>query len=207
MTILQEIQKWAEAQPAWQQDAIARIYARAELSAQDYDDLYALLKSEHGIADPKGRKPGRLAADQIAGAAPAGQLVQIEAIKNLRHVNALAPDQRLPIAKSGLSVIYGENGAGKSGYSRALKKACRARDQSEPIYPDARLAPGAAGVPQASFELLIDHKAAEIEWIANKPAPNALSAIAIFDSHCARAYVDNKGDFPLCQYNLRHLPD
>ncbi len=111
MTILQEIQKWAKAQPAWQQDAIARIYAQAELSAQDYEDLHALLKTEHGIADHKGRKPGKLAAEQIAGAAPT--------------------DQRLPIAKSGLSVIYGENGAGKSGYSRALKKACRARDQCQ----------------------------------------------------------------------------
>jgi hypothetical protein len=202
MTILQEIQKWAEAQPAWQQDAIARIYAHAELTAEDYEDLYALLKTEHGIADPKGRKPGKLAADQIAGAAPAGQLVQIEAIKNIRHVNALAPDQRIPISKSGLSVIYGENGAGKSGYSRALKKACRARDQSEPIYPDAKLAPGAAGVPQATFELLVDHQAIEVEWIANKPAPASLSAIAIFDSHCARAYVDNKGDFAYVPYGL-----
>src|SRR5450830_11624 len=202
MTILQEIQKWAEAQPAWQQDAIARIYAQTELSAQDHEDLYALLKTEHGIADPKGRKPGKLAAEQIAGAAPAGQLVQIEAIKNLRNVNALAPDQRLPIAKSGLSVIYGENGAGKSGYSRALKKACRARDQSEPIYPDARLAPGTAGVPQANFELLIDHQVAEVQWVANKPAPDPLSAIAVFDSHCARAYVDNKGDFAYIPYGL-----
>lgn len=202
MTILQEIQKWAETQPAWQQDAIARIYGQAELSAQDFEDMYALLKTEHGIEDPKGRKPGKLAADQIAGAAPTGQLVQIEAIKNLRNVNALAPDQRLPIAKSGLSVIYGENGAGKSGYSRALKKACRARDHSEPIYPDARLAPGAAGVPQASFELLIDHEAAEVEWIANRPAPDPLSAISIFDSHCARAYVDNKGDFAYIPYGL-----
>lgn len=202
MTILQEIQKWSEAQPAWQQDAIARIYAQAELSAQDYEDLYALLKTEHGIADLFGRKPGKLAADQIAGAAAAGQLVQIEAIKNLCYVNALAPNQRLPIAKSGLTVIYGENGTGKSGYSRALKKACRARDQSEPIYPNARLGLGAAGVPQASFELLIDHEAVEVDWVANKPAPDALSAVAIFDSHCARAYVDNKGDFAYVPYGL-----
>ncbi|MES2260656.1 MAG: AAA family ATPase [Pseudomonadota bacterium] len=202
MTILQDIQKWSEGQPAWQQDAIARIYGQAELSAHDYDDMLALLKAEHGIPDPAGRKPQKLAADQIAGAAPPGQKIQLLAIKNLRNVNALAPDQRLSIAQAGLSVIYGENGAGKSGYSRALKKACRARDQSEPIHPDARLAPGQAGAAQARFELLVDDQPIEVEWIANQAAPEPLSAIAIFDSHCARAYVDNKGDFAYIPYGL-----
>lgn len=202
MSILQEIQKWSTDQPLWQQDAIARIYSQSELSGLDLDDLYAFLKAEHGIPDPAGRTPGRLAADQIAGALPKGQLVQLESIKNLQFVNALAPQQRLPIAKTGLSVIYGENGAGKSGYSRVLKKACRARDQSEPIHPDARLAPGQVGVPQASFDLLIDNQPVEVTWLADQPAPEPLSALAIFDSHCARAYVDNKGDFAYIPYGL-----
>jgi hypothetical protein len=202
MSILQEIQKWSVDQPAWQQDAIARIYSQAELSTQDLDDLYALLKVEHGIPDPAGRTPDKLAADQIAGAAPKGERVQLESIKNLRNVNALAPEQRIPIAKTGLSVIYGENGAGKSGYSRVLKKACRARDQSEPIHPDARLAPGQVSVPQASFDILIDDQPVEVTWVANQAAPEPLSAIAIFDSHCARAYVDNKGDFAYVPYGL-----
>ena len=202
MSILQEIQRWSSDLPSWQQDAIARIYSKTDLSTQDVDDLYALLKVDHGIPDPTGRTPGKLAADQIAGAAPTGQRVQLESIKNLLHVNALAPDQRVPIAKTGLSVIYGENGAGKSGYSRVLKKACRARDRSEMIYPDARLAPGQVGIPQASFDLLIDDKPVEVTWVANQPAPEPLSSLAIFDSHCARAYVDNKGDFAYIPYGL-----
>jgi len=202
MSILQEIQKWSADQPAWQQDAIARIYSQSELSTQDLDDLYALIKVEHGIPDPIGRTAGKLVEEQIAGTMPKGQRVQLESIKNLLHVNALAPQQRVPIAKTGLSVIYGENGAGKSGYSRVLKKACRARDQSEPIHPDARLAPDQVGIPQASFDLLIDDQPVEVTWVANQPAPEPLSALAIFDSHCARAYVDNKGDFAYIPYGL-----
>lgn len=202
MSILQEIQKWSTEQPAWQQDAIARIYSQNELSVEDLEDLYALLKVEHGIPDPAGRQLRKLAPDQIAGAAPIGQLVQLASIKSLLNVNALAPDQHLLIARTGLSVIYGENGAGKSGYSRALKKACRARDQSESIHPDARLAPGQADIPQASFDLFIDDLPTEVVWKANEAAPESLSAIAIFDSYCARAYVDNKGDFAYIPYGL-----
>lgn len=202
MTILQEIVKWSQSLPAWQQDAIARLYTSTELAAQDYDDVYALLKSEHGIVDTKGRVPSKLADEQVAAPQVVDRLVQLTAIKNLRNVNALAEGQRLPISPSGLSVIYGENGSGKSGYSRVFKKACRARDQREPIHPNAHIALSKAGTPQADFELIVDGHPLEVEWISGKESPEQLSSIAIFDSHCARAYVDNQGDFAYVPYGL-----
>lgn len=55
MSVFQEILSWSQGLPNWQRDAIARLLATPVLSANDLDDLYALLKSEHGIADPKGR--------------------------------------------------------------------------------------------------------------------------------------------------------
>jgi hypothetical protein len=195
MTILQEIQKWSQTLPAWQQDAISRLYASQELSAQDYDDIFALLKVEYGIPDPTGRTPTKLAADQVAAPQAPYRHVQIGAIKNLCNVNALAIEQRLPINPTGLSVIYGENGTGKSGYSRVFKKACRARDQSEVIHPNAHAAPGKAGPARATFELLVNTAPIEVEWRSDSAAPEELSSVSIFDSYCARAYFDNRGDF------------
>ena len=202
MTILQEILKWSQSIPAWQQDAIARLYVKPDLTAQDFDDMYALLKSAHGIPDLYGRVPAKLAAEQVAAPQTSDRLVQLAAIKNLRNVNALAEDQRLPINPSGLSVIYGENGTGKSGYSRVFKKACRARDQREPIHPNAHKEPSKIGPAQASFELIVDGASLEVDWTFGKEAPEQLSSIAIFDSHCARAYVDNHGDFAYVPYGL-----
>ncbi|OGS91471.1 MAG: hypothetical protein A2Z95_09280 [Gallionellales bacterium GWA2_60_18] len=202
MSILQEILKWSQTLPAWQQDAIARLYVRPALSAQDFEDLYALLKSLHGIPDPKVRTPTKLAAELVAAPQAPDRLVQLTAIKNLRNVNALAEGQRLPINQTGLSVIYGENGSGKSGYSRVFKKACRARDQREPIHPNAHKEPGTVGLPQAAFEIVVDGVAMDVEWTSGKVAPEQLSSIAIFDSHCARAYVDNQGDFAYVPYGL-----
>lgn len=202
MTILQEIMKWSQGVPAWQKDAIARLYVKPVLSAQDFDDLYALLKSAHGIPDSKGRIPTQLAADQVAATQASDRLVQLTAIKNLRNVNALAEGQRLTINPVGLTVIYGENGSGKSGYSRVFKKACRARDQREPIYPNAHKEPEKVGPPQAAFEIVVDGQPLEVEWISGKEVPEQLSSIAIFDSHCARAYVDNQGDFAYVPYGL-----
>lgn len=201
-TILQEIQKWSEELPGWQQHAIAKIYAQDELTEKDYGDVYALLKAAHKIADPENRAAGKLAAGEVAVQPAVGQLIQIAAIKNLNNVNALAGDQRLSLAATGLTVIYGENGSGKSGYSRVFKHACRARDRREPILPNANEEPGKAGPPQATFELRVDGVEQEVQWTSGQVSPVELSSIAIFDSHCARAYLDNHGDFAYVPYGL-----
>jgi len=202
MTILQEIFNWSKELPEWQQDVIARLYRKNQLSDEYYDDLYALLKSAHGIIDIKGRVPNKLADEQVAAPQTDNQLVQLKAIKNLRNVNALAENQRLPVSPVGLSVIYGENGTGKSGYSRVFKKACRARDQREPIHPNAHIAQDKIAPSQATFELIVDGNPLEVEWTSGAIPPKELSAIAIFDAHCARAYIDNQGDFAYVPYGL-----
>lgn len=201
MSILQEIHKWSQKLPAWQQDAIARLYAERQLGQAEIEQCYALLKAAHGIPDPKNTVPIKLAQEQIAAPAVANRLVQITAIKNLVSVNALAEGQCLAIHPLGLTIVYGENGAGKSGYSRILKKACRARDQREPLLPDARK-PGKAPPARAAFDMIVDGNVFEATWAADEGGPAELSDIAIFDAHCARAYVDNQGDFAYAPYGL-----
>lgn len=202
MTIIQEIHAWSKRLPAWQQDAIARLYQDRTFSAADLDDLYALAKADAGIPDPDGRKPKRLEDAQIAPPADPARIVELAAIKELANVNALANGGSVPISLAGLTVIYGENGAGKSGYSRVFKHACRARDRREPILPNANLDPKAAGVAQAVFEAVIDGVVTDLAWQHGTTAPEPLSDISIFDSHCARAYIDNHGDFAYAPYGL-----
>jgi energy-coupling factor transporter ATP-binding protein EcfA2 len=202
MPILKAIQEWSPSLPKWQQDAVSRLFAKGILETQDYDDLYALLKAEHGIPDPIGRTAKQLLSTQIPSSQPGAPRVQLIAIKDLQSVNALAPEQSLRIAPEGITAIYGGNGSGKSGYSRVLKRACRARDQSEKILPDARLPKGSTGVPRAKFEVSIGGEAVELEWTNGTTPAEALSSIAIFDTHCARAYIDTEDDFSFVPYGL-----
>lgn len=195
MTIIQEIHEWSRVLPAWQQDAIARLYWDRTLTSDDINDLYALAKQEAGIPDPSGRIPKKLEDTQVAAPTASARIVKLAAVKELSNVNALADGGGIPFALNGLTVIYGENGAGKSGYSRIFKHACRARDQREPVLPNANLAPKNAGVARAVFEAVIDGTLTELPWQYGSVAPEPLSEIAIFDSACARAYVDNQGDF------------
>lgn len=202
MTILSEIQKWAEKLPVWQQHAVAVLYERRTPSADDLEDILALLQDSHGMPDLVGREARKLTKEQVAAPQGGQSLVQLAAIKNLQYVNALAPGKTLPLAPTGLTNIYGDNGAGKSGYTRVLKKACRARDQTEQIRPNAYKHPLLADAATADFDVVVNGEVAEYHWTDGKTSPAELSSIAIFDSRCARAYVDNQGDFSYVPYGL-----
>ena len=83
-----------------------------------------------------------------------------------------------------------------------LKKACRARDRSEQIRPNAYKHPLLAEAATVDFDAFVDGEATEYHWTDGKASPAELSSIAIFDSRCARAYVDNQGDFSYVPYGL-----
>ncbi len=202
MSIVEAIQQWSIGIPDWQQDAIARSFFKGKLDATDYAELYSLLKASQGIAAPNGLVAKKLSAAQVPASATKGTQVELLAIKNLENVNAIASGQMLPVAQNGLTVIYGANGAGKSGYSRVLKKACRARDQSEQILPDARLQVIDTKRARASFDLLVDGSSVEVTWIDGQAAPAELASIATFDARCARAYIDEQSDFSYVPYGL-----
>lgn len=202
MTILSEIQNWAEKLPVWQQHAVAVLYERPTPTADDLEHILALLKASKGIPDPMGREGSTLKKEQVAEPRAGQALVQLIAIKNLKHVNALASGKTLPLSPTGITVVYGDNGAGKSGYSRVLKRACRARDQSERIRPNAYNDKLVAEAAAAHFDTLVDGQAVHYQWIDGEASPVELSSIAIFDARCARAYVDNHGDFSYVPYGL-----
>lgn len=202
MNVLQEIFKWSQRLPSWQSDAIRRIFEQGSLSEADLDDLAALAKAGCGIPDPAGRVAQPLRADQIPEPALAGNTVRLLTIRGLKHVNAIPADQTLRFAKDGLTVVYGDNGAGKSGYSRVLKRACRARDQVEHVLPNANLPDRAHGTPEAAFDIERNGKPQVETWREGDEPPPVLSSVAVFDLRCARVYLDAENEAAFIPYGL-----
>jgi hypothetical protein len=202
MRVLQEILAWSKELPDWQSDAIARLFVKEKLLEKDLDDLFALLKIEHGIPDSEGRKANRLLDAQVPKGANAADQIKLLEIKNLRNVNAIAENKILSFSHNGLTVIYGDNGSGKSGYSRVLKRVCRARDQNEPIHPNINRPANKANKTEATFKISINGEFQEITWQNGTPAPEILSFFAVFDSRCARNYIDSEGDYAYVPYGM-----
>ncbi|RQZ63809.1 hypothetical protein DF057_05975 [Burkholderia cepacia] len=190
MQIIQKIAAWAAEQPAWVDDAVRRLVI-GSLTPQDFQDLAALAKSEYGIPDPEGRVAVRLDPQTIPTTAQSGADVSLLALRSPQHLNAIDPGQALTFQAAGLTVVYGHNGAGKSGYARALKRACRARNV-ENILPDVYVELDDPTPASVIFEWNEGQALQSQMWTLGTIPPAPLSQMSVFDSHCARVFVDNQ---------------
>jgi hypothetical protein len=202
MTLLEQILEWSSSSlKPWQQDATRRLFQNS-LDNGAIDDLYALLKSSVGIPDPKGRAPVPLAKHHLPVSAAKKDAATLVALRDVKNVNRLAAGQILPFSKKGVTVVYGGNGAGKSGYSRILKRACRARDASEDVRPNALDKTTARAIPEVTFDIEHSGKPLTVAWKKDEDGPGELATVAVFDTHCARAYLDLQQEIAYLPYGL-----
>lgn len=201
MSLLQEIASWLADQPEWLSDAARRVLQNGSLAEVDIDDLLALLKESVGLPDKQKRKAVRLDESMIPREPPGGTAVSLTGIRHPVRINAIGNPEGISFEPEGLTIVYGYNASGKSGYARALKSACRARDQ-ELILPDVFNPPDPPGPATARFEWRTTAGDASEEWIDGQPSHPDLSAIAVFDIRCARLFVDDENEVAIVPYGL-----
>jgi len=97
-------------------------------SSDDIRTLTDICKRAHGLVEPQDIVPlnKENVPERVAAAGP----VSLVFIFHHRGVNALAEDRTLTLSPR-LTVVYGDNPAGKTAYIRILKSACRARGQEQ----------------------------------------------------------------------------
>lgn len=203
MSLLNELLKWAEKElKPWQSDAVRRLFKQHELSQADYAELLALLKQSKGI--PVENAPGLqpLTKESLPKVSTDASVLTLTQLGQFKHVNKLAEEQAIHFAPLGVTVVYGDNGSGKSGFSRVIKSACRARVKGEPVLPDARINVPHQGVPEARFGIRRGDEEMIVAWAEGQPAPRELSEVAILDTRCARAYTDAEGDLIFLPWGL-----
>lgn len=193
---LASIVTWSEDCPGWQRDALRRLAAGGSITDGDEDELVAICKGK-AAAEPVARAHFR---DPARARGP----VNLRRIHSVTSVNALAPNQRLSFQTAGLTIIYGNNGSGKSGYSRLLKKACRARSPTrEDIIPN--IYDAEPGVPTATIDYTIGAADHSYVWRRGDPGSPALTAVSVFDSRCASIHVQETNDLAYTPFPLRLL--
>ena len=203
MSLLNNILAWTQTLPKWQRDAARRLLQREEgLSEDDYAQLYALLKAEHKLLNPDQLVAEPLASAHLPATIESGETITLKEMRELSHVNRIAPNQTLVFNETGMTVIYGGNGTGKSGYVRVMKQACRCRDQSETVHTNANDPACATLTPKAKFKISKQGQDEIVNWQRGGTSPEILSMISVFDSHCARSYLTAEQDVAYLPYGL-----
>jgi hypothetical protein len=202
MSLLKQIHDWSVGLKPCLRDALRRLLQNPSLTDSDFDDLFALLKLDAGIPDSKNRKAEPLDVSHLPSMTSQGKPIRLLSLHSLKNVNRIAENQTLQFVPLGLTVIYGDNGTGKSGYSRVLKLACRARDEKATVLPNAHLPKGKQGVPEAHFVIEAEGQVKKLAWKLGDASHPEMSALSVFDSHCARAYLDAEQDVAYLPYGI-----
>jgi energy-coupling factor transporter ATP-binding protein EcfA2 len=183
---LSDIVNWSESRYAWQRDALRRLCQSAELTQADIAELVEICK---GVTD----KARPISHDHIRDPEASTKKVELKSIYNVENVNALAADQRLQFSANGVTVVYGDNGSGKSGYTRILKQICRARDpKTATILPN--IYGTQTGLLKAQVQFVAAGQNQTTEWIKDQTMERLLSSVSVFDSSTASIHVDVTND-------------
>jgi hypothetical protein len=179
-----------------QRDALRRLVLNGELSEGDIRDLSEICKRAHGLAEQRDSVP--LAKDHVPEKGADSAQVTLLSIFHHRGVNALAEDQTLKFAPN-LTVVYGDNAAGKTGYIRILKSACRARG------PEQILGNVVSGTAPHKPVVAIDYKVGteenNREW-SGDGGDEFISRVSVFDTQCAAVYLTEKTDVAFRPFGL-----
>ena len=196
MKVLQEILTWSAERPTWQRDALRRLVVNGELSDDDIRELTEVCKGDHGLIEKVEIKP--LAKEHVPERDGAVAAVSLDSIFHHKGVNALAEDQTLKFAP-GLTIVYGDNGAGKTGYIRILKQACRARGQEKIL---GNVVSGVAPPkPVVNIRYKVGDETTVREWVGGD-ADEFISRVSVFDTQCAAVYLNERTDVAFLPFGL-----
>jgi hypothetical protein len=195
MTLRDDLFAWLASQDAWQQDLSKRLAGRPQLDGADYDEALRVVKAAFGALaegeaapDPQPLSLDDLPSHDISGGAP-----RLVAFGRLRGVGAVSPEHELRFAPDGLTVIYGQNAAGKTTYVRALKRVCRTVDREAEVRGNVFVAPSTpATSPTANVEFVVSGESRAQQLSLADPPDLGLDAISVFDARCAELYIDSQ---------------
>ncbi|SHF73529.1 AAA domain-containing protein [Litoreibacter ascidiaceicola] len=202
----EELITWSnqEVRPDWQRDALRRLAATGELSEEDLSDLRRVVEKAGELIDDEVAAVTPLAAEHLSDPAADAPRTILGAIGPVRRVDRLASDQPpIKFAKNGITLVYGANASGKSGYCRIAKQLCRSlspQDLKGNVYEAA-----AADPPEVDLVFGMEGdepERQETTWRHGDPSPAELARISVFDTATARVYVDKDRKVEFLPYEL-----
>jgi hypothetical protein len=194
-SVYDEILEWSFSRPLWQRDALRRLILNGKLDKRDVDEILLFCKIAHGILEVPDPSfvPVPLAGTHICPESAIGEPVILTSISGVDNVNAIFSNNPLTFGETGLTMIYGDNGAGKSGYVRILKNMCRARGLDKEILPNV-FATDTNRHPRAKVEFKCGESPCMLDWEKNIQGPSELLCVNVFDSDCASVYVNSENE-------------
>jgi ABC-type transport system involved in cytochrome c biogenesis ATPase subunit len=200
----EKLLSWSSGRPEWQQDALRRLAEHGELSESDLSALRHHIEVTEKLTEADSTAAIPLAAEHLSEVASNEPKTVLASLGPIRNVDRLEPDQSpIRFAINGVTLVYGPNASGKSGYCRITKQLCRSLSPGELRGNVFDAAPPPPAEVAVAFRVGGDEeKKTERTWTSNDSPPPEIARISVFDTASARVYVDKQRKIEFLPYEL-----
>ncbi|MFC3581070.1 AAA family ATPase [Sphingomonas hylomeconis] len=184
---------WCVGQPDWAVDAMQRAASCSQGVDADVDALVCRIGLAHGLP-VEGEHPCQpFTEDSVAAVGANADDVVLHSVGPLQGLDRLVGDQVLKFALDGITIVFGDNGSGKSGYTRALRQLTCVREDA-PLEGDV-FATGSAPSKSITYNYRVgDADAVAATWREGESKPTVLEGVTLLDTDNLRVYVNGKSD-------------
>lgn len=200
------LESWLDTRPSWLRMAADRLVQdRRNPNEQEIDALadHCMQEAEKTLA----AKHPALTPGVILGTPSAGTL-RIDAVSDIRGVNAIGADAVLGLSKGHMTVVYGPNGSGKSGYARLMKHMCGARAKGMihgNVFHDAPQSASAQVTITTSSAIDGTSTTTDLTWTLASGPHAKLNAVPVFDSATAVELGDTPSEATYLPRSMRFV--
>jgi hypothetical protein len=191
MDLAKELETWFQNRPLWLQDAASKLLNTGILDEQAYNDLLKICGSEAGIEFEENDIPKAKTVSAAEFTKPEhAHKIEIISISNITGINALNPRTPLIISDQ-FTTIYGQNGTGKSGYTRLLKQVCGAKSLGQ-LHPNTFKEKPVSQSCEITYK--VNGTGNTLISDASQGVNEYLSTIELYDHACGSVYVTNENE-------------
>jgi hypothetical protein len=194
---------WANEQDAWVRHLVSEVVASGKaMTDSQLDAIYGTFLLEKALTTGDLVSVPQLSDDVSSLDVSSGLF--LTQLCDLKNVNALAGGQAIDFNPK-LTVVFGENACGKTGYVRVLKKAAAVRT-TETILPDVSQAERVDEPPSARISFRLgQEKTTELQW-KDQAGLVPFNRIDVFDSRATILHVDGDLNYVYTPGELARFP-
>lgn len=198
------VQEWIQHKTQkWLKLLVHKVLSKnGELVEEDIDEVLKIFLCEEGLIDDSLAECEQILSENYERTkikTYESSQIKLISLEDVKGVNLIAEGQKLTFSPN-LTVIYGKNASGKSGYVRILKKACGTRTV-EDIWDNVYSNPQ-KNICQANIK--IQENGIEKPPICWKGEQGVfpLSNIHVFDSKCVKVHLTDKLAFTVLPFGF-----
>jgi adenine/guanine phosphoribosyltransferase-like PRPP-binding protein len=205
MSIITDIIDWSDSKPKFLQEAIGRIIQKNILSEDDILELTLICKSEKGLAKYPRDLIDLIKLKESLKESDVSNAVSVVKIFSTENINALQNNSELRIEAGGLTIVYGDNGSGKSSYVSILKQVCNTRGSIPVINKNLFIDSAMQQNQKAKIQYKIGEDTASVTWENGNSDSDILKAVHIYDTKSASSYIEDEDEIAFIPLGLTIL--